>query len=309
MATKPRERSSSGFYHVFQRGVNQFDIFEDDVDRSFYLDRLKKYSAEIGVEVHAWCLMSNHTHLLLKASHESLSALMRIIGSVYAKFFNCRHSRSGPLFEGRFCSVCIESDAQFMSVVRYIHRNPVHHDESALFGTYSWSSYGEYLTASPSLCVLDLALSLFGSIGELARFHRDWDGRERHLDIDTRGRMGDDEARTRANVALKDVGIDVPVSSIGTLRRQLRDKAIKHVKRAVGCSLRQIQRLTSIAYSAIQKAIAVGELPGGGTMSKGQVESLGDAPIHDDLLLRGKDLKSVYPGDLQPFTTDCAVGV
>ena len=91
MATKKRKRSESGFYHVFQRGVCLFDIFEDDEDRKFYLKRLVRYASELHVEIHAWCLMSNHTHLLVRAQHETLSAVMRKIGSVYARYFNKRH--------------------------------------------------------------------------------------------------------------------------------------------------------------------------------------------------------------------------
>ena len=62
MATKKRKRSESGFYHVFQRGVSLFDIFEDDEDRELYLKRLVRYASELHVEIHAFCLMSKHTH-------------------------------------------------------------------------------------------------------------------------------------------------------------------------------------------------------------------------------------------------------
>lgn len=257
MATKPRKRSKSGFYHVFQRGVSLFDIFEDDEDREFYLQRLVRYASEIGVEIHAWCLLSNHTHLLLRADRESLSSLMRKLGSVYARFFNARHGRTGPLFERRFGSVCVETDAQFMSVIRYIHRNPLHHEERTLIGDYQWSSFGEYAASSPKTCEIGFALYLFGGVDELVRFHlqkHDSD-RERHLDIGTIGPMRDEEARMRANQALLDAGFEIQVSRIGSLPRKLRDAAIACVKRAVGCSLRQIQRLTAVAYSAIRDAV------------------------------------------------------
>ncbi len=258
MATKRRQKSESGFYHVCQRGVCLFDVFEDDTDREFYLKRLQKYCEELGVEIHAWCLMSNHTHLLLRADLEALSAMMRKLGSVYARFFNTRHMRSGPLFEGRFYSVCVETNEQFMSTIRYIHRNPVHHEEAALCGSYAWSSYGEYTSGKPVMCKAGFALELFGSLDGFTRFHgeRD-DDRERHLDIGTSGPMKDDEARRRANEALAESGFDVTASHIGTLPRDARDRAIACVKRIVGCSLRQIQRLTAIAYSAIRRAVEI----------------------------------------------------
>ena len=261
MATKKREQSASGFYHVYQRGVSQFDIFEDDVDRGFYLERLLRYCGELGVEVHAWCLMSNHTHLLVRAELEALSAMMRKLGSVFARFFNYRHARTGPLFEGRFCSVCVETDEQYVNVMRYIHRNPVHHEEAALCGGYPWSSYAEHLAASPVTCVVGFALSLFGGVEEFARFHRDRDGdKTRHLDIGTSGPMGDDEARRRADEVLAESGFGVAASKIGALPHEARDRAIALVKRAVGCSLRQLQRLTAIAYSVIRRAVDVADI-------------------------------------------------
>lgn len=260
MATKKRERSESGFYHVYQRGVSLFSIFEDDVDREFYLERLVKYCKELGVEIHAWCLMSNHTHMLLRANLEDLSAMMRKFGSTYSKFFNARHTRTGPLFEGRFCSVCVKTDEQYVNVIRYIHRNPIRHEEAALCGGYPWSSYAEHLSAAPVTCNIDFAMSLFGSAEEFARFHGDRDGdRQRHLDVGTSGPMKDDEARRRADEALAESGFDVPVSHVGNLPRTLRDRAIAVIRETVGCSLRQLQRLTAIAYSAIRCAVGTFE--------------------------------------------------
>lgn len=255
MATKPRECSESGFYHVFQRGVNQFDIFERNSDRRFFLRRLVRYASEYDVEIHAWCLMSNHTHLLVRAGYNELSALMRKIGSVYARYFNRAHSRSGPLFEGRFGSVCVNTDAQFMGVMRYIHRNPVHHEERTLLGDYPWSSYAEYLSASPGICKLDFAMSLFGGVEEFTRFHEAERDHERYLDIGTTGPMRDAEARWRANRVLEDAGFGVPVSHVGRLPRKRRDMALFRVRRTVGCSLRQLQRLTAVAYSTIRAAV------------------------------------------------------
>lgn len=262
MASKPREISESGFYHVFHRGVNRFDLFEDDEDREFYLERLARYAAEVGAEIHAWCLMSNHTHLLLRANHKTLSALMRKLGSVYARRFNRRHGRSGPLFEGRFSSVPVKTDAQLLSVVRYIHRNPVHHQEQKLYESYPWSSYGEYIAAAPGLCELGFILNMFGSLEKFVRFHEEERDCERQLDIGTVGRMLDDEARERANQVLAEADYGVTISNVGSLPRQIRDEAIEYVGRVIGCSLRQLQRLTAIAYSAIRSAVGVdaGEL-------------------------------------------------
>lgn len=255
MSSKPRKQSVSGFYHVCQRGINRFDIFEDDADREFFVNRMCRYANEHGIEIHSWALMSDHFHLLLKSGFKELSDMMRTLGSVYARYFNRRHERSGPLYEGRFYSVCIESDPQLLATVRYIHRNPVRHEETALYGSYRWSSYREYTSASPSTCKLDFVLNLFGSVAELMRFHKEERDEERFPDIGTMGPMHDDEARWRANEALDTAGYKIEVSQIGTLSRTLRDEAIACIKRSVHCSLRQIQRLTSIAYCTIRHAV------------------------------------------------------
>lgn len=265
MATKKRECSESGFYHVYQRGVCLFDIFEDDADREFFLKRMTRYFDELGVEIHAWCLMSNHVHLLLKADLEELSAAMRKLESVYVRRFNRRHMRSGPLFEGRFCSVCVKTDEQYMNTMRYIHRNPVRHEAATLCGSYKWTSYGEHVAASPDTCVVKLAMSLFESVENFIRMHGESDvDRERYLDVGTSGPMRDDEARAKADAALKLHGFRVGVTRIGTLPQAVRDRAIACVKRSVGCSLRQLQRLTAIAYSVIRKAsgFAAGNMTG-----------------------------------------------
>lgn len=255
MPTKQRERSESGFYHVFQRGVNRACIFEDDEDRDRYLALLLKYAKLVGAEIHSWCLMSNHVHLLVRVDYEALSVMMRRIGSEYARRFNVRHGRSGPLFGGRFSSVCIETDAQLLSVVRYIHRNPIFHDERTLLGDYPWSSFSEYASGAPLTCRIDLAISLIGGIAELMRFHEKELDHERHLDVDSMGLMRDDEARSRANRVLVEYGFNVTITNVGALSAPLRDEALLLVKRTVGCSLRQLQRLSAVAYSAIRRAV------------------------------------------------------
>ena len=254
MATPIRRRSSSGFYHVIQLGVNHYDIFEDDEDRSFYMEALVSAARKYGATIHAWCLLSNHTHLLIKVGHEGLSSVMRQLGSVYAKYFNRRHGRSGPLFCGRFTSVCIETDAQFIAVVRYIHRNPIQHEKATLLGNYAWSSYKDYQSGVEGACSTALALDLFGGVANFVRVHKEEWPFERHLDIGATGRMSDDEARKLANVVLENAGFGVRVSNIGTLAHELRNKAMLFVRKMVGCSLRQLQRLTAVPYSAIRRA-------------------------------------------------------
>ncbi|GAE47324.1 transposase [Mesobacillus boroniphilus] len=125
MARKARVKSSSGIYHVMFRGVNRQDIFHDDDDRRRFLEILKKYKKKMGLQVYAWCLMSNHIHVLLKEGEESISATMKRVGVSYAVYYNWKYRTSGHVFQNRFNSEIVENDAYFLTVVRYIHQNPV----------------------------------------------------------------------------------------------------------------------------------------------------------------------------------------
>ena len=257
MASAKRKRSISGYYHVFQRGVNKFDIFEDDEDRSTYLKILREEAEDHGVTICSWCLMSNHTHLVVRADLEDLSNMMRDLGSRYARRFNARHGRTGPLFEGRFISVCIDGHSQFIAAIRYVHRNPIEHEEATLLGEYKWTSYKEYVSNSPDICEIEFALELFGGIEKFIRTHREQWPYERHVDIGTYGALLDDQARTLADKALETADFNVGIAKIGSLVQELRDEAIAIVRQSVGCSLSQIQRLSGVPYSAIRRAVRI----------------------------------------------------
>ena len=128
--------------HVIQRAVNRVACFRAEADYLVYLSQLRQLSAKHGCAVHAYCLMTNHVHLLLtpSAAH-SVTALMRDLGRRYVPYFNRRHERSGTLWEGRFRSCIVESATYVIACYRYLELNPVRacmvNDPAA----YLWSSY------------------------------------------------------------------------------------------------------------------------------------------------------------------------
>lgn len=179
-------------YHVFNRGVEKRPTFMDkrELDRSlitldFYrfanlplkLSRFlnlteserSKFRQDLNtfeklVEVICYCLMPNHFHFLLKQKREGgISTFVANFTNSYTKYFNTRHERIGPLFQGLFKAVHIEGDEQFIHVSRYIHLNPVSSFliEPEELKSYEWSSFPEYMglsnknISSPKL-VLDL---------------------------------------------------------------------------------------------------------------------------------------------------------
>lgn len=128
-------------YHVTQRGVNKGAIFVDDIDRQLFLHLLHGAFVKHHVALHAYVLMGNHIHLLATPStNNSLANAMRAQGNCYVQAFNQRHERSGPLWQGRFHSSMVDSDAYLLSVYRYTELNPVRAGLVAIAEDHPWSS-------------------------------------------------------------------------------------------------------------------------------------------------------------------------
>lgn len=166
-----RQCASSNVYHVMSRGSGKQLIFEDNSDRRRYAELMRSSFPEGGgVLLLAWCLMDNHVHLLVSGELPRISASMRHLNASYAMYFNKRHERVGHLFQGRYKSVPVESDAQLLAVIRYIHQNPwkAGYTDGC---DYPWSSYSDFLTGENRNVMADDLLCLFGGIGGFVDFH------------------------------------------------------------------------------------------------------------------------------------------
>lgn len=128
--------------HLIQRGVNRAPCFLADSDRLVYLAHLRELSVKHGCAVHAYCLMTNHVHLLATPSTETAcTSLMRDLGQRYVPYFNRRHQRTGTLWEGRFRSCLVESTHYVLACYRYIELNPVRAGMVSEPARYPWSSH------------------------------------------------------------------------------------------------------------------------------------------------------------------------
>ncbi len=128
--------------HVIQRGNNRNACFASDEDRRFYLFHLARMLPRAGCLLHAYCLMTNHVHLLLTAqSAGGCALLMKSTGELCARYFNKTHQRSGYLWEGRFKSCLVQSETYVLSCYRYIDLNPVRAGLVRRADEYVWSSY------------------------------------------------------------------------------------------------------------------------------------------------------------------------
>ena len=240
-----RKRCESDVYHVIVRGVGKQILFEDDVDRKFFLNTLAEQRTERDVQLYAWCLMSNHVHMLFHAPLEEISAMMLALETRYAGYFNVRHARTGTLFQGRFTSVPVENDEQLLQAIRYIHRNPIGAG-GPIDGP--WSSFCDYLGKHGPIDVdITFVMELFGGESAFLRLHDSEDSSyARRL---PRHRLTDAQALSTAKDILGKDGLH----ELKALDRASRDALLVRLKEA-GLSVRQISRVTSIGENIIQRA-------------------------------------------------------
>lgn len=167
MPTRSTPFANGYFYHLFNRGVEKRIIFQDNRDYTHFLKILGYYqyagpkpsysrandeqiksvkNNEKIIEIISYCLMPNHFHLLIKQLKEGgISEFMRKISDGYTKYFNTKYNRIGPLFQGAYKSVLIESDQQLTHLSRYIHLNPRVSLLTKDLNSYIWSSYSDYI--------------------------------------------------------------------------------------------------------------------------------------------------------------------
>ncbi len=127
--------------HVIQRGNNRMPCFFADRDYQLYKEFLKVALERYGGQVHAYCLMTNHVHLLVTPEHhDSISRIMQHVGRQYVQFINRHYQRSGTLWEGRHRSSLIDSERYLLACYRYIETNPVKANMVARAADYPWSS-------------------------------------------------------------------------------------------------------------------------------------------------------------------------
>ncbi len=248
-------RTVTGFYHVCARGTGKQIIFETDDDRWEFLELMRDCCRDAGVTVVAWCLMSNHVHLVLADYEDAMSAAMQRLLLTYARRFNKRTGRAGCLFRERFERRSLDTDWQVMEAIRSVHANPQEADMS-LIERYPWSSFAEHLRAydsdaadatrgySDPSCVLEL----FGSAeGFIAHSLSTPDGGEPALrDM----KEAEWERHAFADKLAKSLG--VPLHGVKAAPPAQRNIVILGLHDA-GFTVRQIERYTGIGKSTVSR--------------------------------------------------------
>lgn len=247
-------RTVTGFYRVSARGIGKQLIFETDDDRWEFLELMRDCCRDAGVTVLAWCLMSNHVHLVLADYEDAMSAAMQRLLLTYARRFNKRTGRSGCLFRDRFERRSLDTDWQVMEAIRSVHADP-QEAGIALIERYPWSSFAEYLRAydndmtrgfSDPSCVLEL----FGSAEAFIAYSLSTpDGCEPALcDM----KETEWERHAFAEKLAKELG--VPLHGVKAASSAQRNIVIAGLHDA-GFTVRQIERYTGIGKSTVSRIV------------------------------------------------------
>jgi REP element-mobilizing transposase RayT len=131
----------NGLYHVTARGNRRCEIYRDDADRKYFLGLLANAVERFAWELHTYCLMTNHYHLVVQTPLANISRGMQRLNSMHAQWFNWRYGLDGHLFQDRFHSVDVVDEAHFVELSRYVVLNPVRAGITEHPAAYSWSSY------------------------------------------------------------------------------------------------------------------------------------------------------------------------
>ncbi|MCG2722448.1 MAG: transposase [Thermodesulfovibrionales bacterium] len=144
MARKPRIEYEGAFYHVITRGNQRQRVFKGDDDFQKYISLLAFYKERNKYSLYAYVLMSNHVHLLIETRTIPLSKILQGINQSYTMYFNRKYKTVGHLFQGRYKAILCDKDAYLLSLIKYIHLNPVRAKIAKTPGEYLWSSHQSY---------------------------------------------------------------------------------------------------------------------------------------------------------------------
>lgn len=252
MPRTARKKSISKIYHIMLRGINQQNIFSDDEDCRKFMDLVAAYKKKTGFELYAYCLMWNHVHLLVKEGKEELSSSMKRIGASYVGWYNWQYDRKGHLFQDRYRSEPVEDDSYLLTVLRYIHQNPIKAGLTKDIETYEWSSYLDY-TGKPGIADTDFVLGMFAENKiDAIRCFIDYNKKsniDKCLEIPCKKKTLSDK-EIRQSVLSK---YDIVLATLQNKPESIQNEVLKYLKGIEGSSLRQISRLTGFTVYKIGK--------------------------------------------------------
>ena len=247
MPRSARKKGKTGIYHVLLRGINQQQIFEDSEDCEKFLQILKDCNAISEFKLYAYCIMGNHIHLLIHETEEPIEQFIKRIATRFVYWYNIKYQRVGHLFQDRFKSEPVEDDAYFLTVLRYIHQNPIKAGLCKKINAYEHSSYSEFFKDS-DLIDTEIVLGIV-SKEDFYKFNSET-AFEKCLDIEDKSttKVTDEQAQK----IIEKYSKCKSATEFQKLEIKTRDKYLKKFKEN-RLSIRQISRLTGVSYYVVQK--------------------------------------------------------
>jgi REP element-mobilizing transposase RayT len=247
MPRQARQTSATGIYHVVLRGINKQTIFEDAEDSAKFLETLRAYKDACEYQIYAYCLMSNHIHLLIEEGKEPLGSVFKRILGKFVYWYNNKYRRVGHLFQDRYRSEPVETEPYLLAVLRYIHQNPV--KAGITTGCeYPLSSYAAYLGEGAGDVVYSAFMSDLMSRDEFVRFHEEVEAAP-CIDISERRYFPSDAEASELIRSASGLQAAIDVQKLDTDEK----RAVISALRELGLSVRQLSRVTGISKTFIEK--------------------------------------------------------
>jgi len=286
MARPLRIQFAGALYHVTSRGNARAPIFLGDSDRHLFLDVLGAAIERSQWLCHAYCLMTNHYHLVLETPRPNLSRGMRQLNGLYTQRFNRRHERVGHIFQGRFTGILVERESHLLELARYVVLNPVRAGMVGAAEDYRWSSLRAALGMAPTPRWLShrALLSEFGSRSRYREFVGEGMGSPPPWNALRGNVLGSEDFAKRVGEGLEErvdeeeiprrerfpgredlEQIFPPQYALG---RDDRNARIRHAIRTHGYSASEIGRHLGLHYSTVGKILATRETAATGAAAR-----------------------------------------
>jgi len=249
----PRILSETGLYHIIFRGLNRQNLFEEDEDYIKLLEIITDIKSVFGIQIYAYCLMTNHVHLFLRENElGDIKTIMHKLLTRYVMWYNKKYQRSGSLIGNRYKSEPIEDETYYLTLMRYIHQNPVKAGMVDKSEKYIWSSYNDYINLKNELTDIEFGLSILSeneeqALKEFKEFHETMEDAD--FSISNTKKLTDEQLKRRI---IKITG-GIRAEEISLRAKTDRDYILA-LLRNEGFTIGQLERVTGISRGIITRA-------------------------------------------------------
>lgn len=269
-----REEYSGGIYHVIARGNNKEYIFNESIDKGYFIKLLKESMEGMSYKIYGYVLMDNHYHLILQVFNKKLQEIMHQVNNKYSKYFNYKFKRVGHVFQGRYKAILVQDERYLISLLRYVHQNPIKAGMCKRVEEYKWSSDVFYRTNNNQFINVDTMLDMLSNDRrEAISKYNEYMRQVEETDYDNVKIIGDEayqllcstkkkiEQKKRLDEILIDQGINREIYELikgGSRRRDLTLYKVVYIKEALRLkyTLEEIGTNIGISESAVRNIIS-----------------------------------------------------